>query len=110
MCKFSDIGCVCAKRERDNMMDTFSSVTTVEEGVCNRIKKRGIGTKSGKGGTSIMTDARHSCRENSYHTDHVSLGQLTHKVIDATSYQRLGCVHSSEARIFGFRQDVCKSR
>ena len=33
-------------------------------------------------GISIMTDARHQCRKNSYHTDHVALGQHTHKVIN----------------------------
>ena len=36
----------------------------------------------GQNGISIMTDARHQCRENSYHTDHVALGQYTHKVIN----------------------------
>ena len=36
----------------------------------------------GQNGISIMTDARHQCRKNSYHTDHVALGQYTHKVIN----------------------------
>jgi hypothetical protein len=33
-------------------------------------------------GISIMTDARHGCRKNSHHTDHVALGQVTHRVLD----------------------------
>lgn len=33
-------------------------------------------------GISIMTDARHHCRKNSFHTDHVALGHYTHKVLN----------------------------
>jgi hypothetical protein len=40
------------------------------------------GTASGVQGISVMTDARHACRKNSYHTDHVTLGQRSHKVLD----------------------------
>ncbi|VDI37466.1 Hypothetical predicted protein [Mytilus galloprovincialis] len=29
----------------------------------------------------IMTDARHACRKNSFHTDVTALGNLTHKVV-----------------------------
>ncbi len=32
-------------------------------------------------GITIMTDARHACRKNSYHSDHVALGMKTHKVV-----------------------------
>lgn len=38
--------------------------------------------EKGDNGISIMTDARHQCRKNSFHTDHVALGQYTHKVIN----------------------------
>ena len=37
---------------------------------------------AGMSGISIMTDARHQCRKNSYHTDMVALGCLTHKVVN----------------------------
>lgn len=37
---------------------------------------------SGCNTITIMTDARHACRKNSHHTDHVSLGMKTHKVVD----------------------------
>ena len=43
---------------------------------CHATKDRG------EDGISIMTDARHQCRKNSYHTDHVTLGQHTHKVVN----------------------------
>ena len=33
-------------------------------------------------GISIMTDARHACRKNSFHSDHIAIGQKTHKIID----------------------------
>ena len=36
----------------------------------------------GQTGISVMTDARHQCRKNSFHTDHVAIGQYTHKVIN----------------------------
>ena len=35
---------------------------------------------------SIMSDARHACRKNSYHSDIVAIGQKTHKVV---SYQHI---------------------
>ena len=28
-------------------------------------------------GISIMTDARHACRKNSFHSDHIAIGQKT---------------------------------
>ena len=30
----------------------------------------------------IMTDARHNCRKDSYHTDHLAIDQLKHKIVD----------------------------
>ena len=58
--------------------------------------------KCNENGISIMTDARHACRKNSYHSDHIALGQKTHKIIhvqhitkrEETSSQKheaLGC-------------------
>lgn len=35
-----------------------------------------------EGTITVMTDARHACRKNSYNTDHVTIGQMTHKVLD----------------------------
>lgn len=43
---------------------------------------------SADGSLSIMTDARHHCRTNSYHTDHVALGLKTHKVVDIQHINR----------------------
>ncbi len=41
-----------------------------------------ISQQRGEDGISIMTDARHSCRKNSFHTDHLARGQLSHKIDD----------------------------
>lgn len=41
-----------------------------------------ISKENKEDGISIMTDARHQCRKNSFHTDHVALGCNTHKVVD----------------------------
>ena len=34
------------------------------------------------GSITVMTDARHASRKKSFHTDHVALGQLAHKVVN----------------------------
>ena len=58
-------------------------------------------------GISIMTDARHACRKNSFHSDHIAIGQRTHKIVDVqhitkrdeTSSQKhesLGCTRMYE--------------
>ena len=31
---------------------------------------------------TVMSDAIHACRKNSFHTDHIAFGQITHKVLD----------------------------
>ena len=36
----------------------------------------------GSNNITIMTDAHHACRKKSQHTDHVSIGMKTHKVLD----------------------------
>ena len=40
-------------------------------------------------GISIMTDARHQCRKNSFHTSHVAIGQHTHKVVNIQHINKL---------------------
>ena len=84
MCQFSDIGCL-SKSERNSMMDTFSLVVQqlAQESIQDaRTEEQGQSLANGDHGIGIITDARHSCRKNSYHTDHVALGQLTHKIVD----------------------------
>jgi hypothetical protein len=44
---------------------------------------------SDEDGICIMTDARHACRKNSYHTDHVALGRHTRKVVDYQHINKL---------------------
>ena len=36
----------------------------------------------GQTGISVMKDARHQSRKNSFHMDHVAIGQYTHKVMN----------------------------
>ena len=35
-----------------------------------------------EGSIAVMTDSRNACRKNSYLTDHVAIGQKSHKVVD----------------------------
>ena len=71
-----------------------------------------LSKKLQENGISIMTDARHACRKNSFHSDHIAIGQKTHKIVDVqhitkrdeTSSQKhesLGCTKMYE----GFDRD-----
>ena len=84
MCQFSDIGCL-SKSERNSMMETLVVQQLAQESIQEqdaRTEELGQSLANGDHGIGIITDARHSCRKNSYHTDHVALGQLTHKIVD----------------------------
>ena len=80
-CEFAEIGTV-TQHFRDSAAITVSNVIGLitRQSVQNSLAEE-IST-SGEDGISIMTDARHYCRKNSYHTDHVALGTNTHKVIN----------------------------
>ena len=83
-CKFSRIGCL-TDHEKGKLMQTFHPVvqSLKEECIQEAVEEEtSMATEQGEGGISIMTDARHSCRKNSYHTDHLALGQLSHKIVD----------------------------
>lgn len=53
---------------------------------------------------SIMTDARHACRKNSYHSDHVALGMNTHKVVDIQHVNKKDDTWSQRHEVFGFEK------
>ena len=80
-CEFVDIGTV-TQHFRDSAAITVSNVIGLitRQSVQNALAEE-IST-SGVDDISIMTDARHHCRKNSYHTDHAALGTNTHKVIN----------------------------
>lgn len=78
---FSRFGLLSDLFRRRNMV-TFSAIS-------ENLRKQSIfgaraqeSSLSPDGAISIMTDARHHCRRNSYHTDHVAIGLKTHKVVD----------------------------
>ena len=49
-----------------------------------------------------MTDARHHCRKNSYHTDHVAIGMQTHKVVDIQHINRKDDNCTQRHEVMGF--------
>ena len=52
-------------------------------------------------GISIMTDARHQCRKNSFYTSHVALGQHTHKVLNIQNVNKIEERSSQRHEIVG---------
>ena len=49
----------------------------------------------------IMTDARHACRKNSYHTDHLALGQITHEVVDVQHISKKDDICTQHMKYYG---------
>ncbi|MEW8544680.1 MAG: hypothetical protein AB2693_14230 [Candidatus Thiodiazotropha sp.] len=80
-CDFLDIG-VATKHFRQKTAITMSNVIglVTRQSVQNALVEEVASSSENK--ISIMTDARHHCRKNSFHTDHVALGATTHKVIN----------------------------
>ncbi|KAH3711129.1 hypothetical protein DPMN_070629 [Dreissena polymorpha] len=82
--EFGDIG-VLSHRFRLRSSLTFSAVISVlcKESVQFALQDEvQLAKDKQESGISIMTDARHHCRKNSYHTDHVALGMYSHKVVN----------------------------
>ena len=64
---------------------TFSAVIGVvarESIQCALFDEIGSSKDKNEDGISFMTDARHQCRKNSFHTSSVAIGQHTHKVVN----------------------------
>lgn len=82
--EFADFG-IMSEHFRNKSAVTFSAIIEVlaKESVHFALfDECQISKEKKEDGITIMTDARHHCRKNSYHTDHVALGQHTHKVIN----------------------------
>ena len=84
-CDFSKIG-VLSEYFRKKMCNVYSRAVDI-------LKRDSISAAldvenrcSGASGLRIITDARHACRKNSYHTDVVTLGYETHRVVH---YERI---------------------
>ncbi|MEW8546818.1 MAG: hypothetical protein AB2693_25165 [Candidatus Thiodiazotropha sp.] len=83
-CDFSQYG-ILTDYFRIQAVFTFSAIISVlaKESIYYALLDEIDESKDKKeDGISIMTDARHQCRKNSYHTDHVALGLHTHKVVN----------------------------
>ena len=70
-------------------------------------KMQNVSEASGKDSTRIITDARHACRKNSYHTDVVAIGQVIYKVVCIQHVTKNDDV-SSTSGIRWYRTVVCE--
>ena len=55
-------------------------------------------------GLCITTDARHACRKNSYHTDVVALGYMTHRVVHYEHVTKVEERSSQKHEAYGTRK------
>ena len=51
-----------------------------------------------------MTDARHACRKNSLHSDHIAIGQKTHKILDVQHITKTEETSSQKHEALGCRK------
>lgn len=86
ICDFSVIG-KTSKRFREHFYTLYAECVkdTLNSSIENALEEE-IRLDNGEKFVDILTDARHACRKNSFHTDVTALGQTTHKVI---SYQHI---------------------
>ena len=77
--------------------------------ICENLRKQSVygaraeeSSLSTNGAISIMTDARHHCRKNSYHTDHIAIGLRTHKVLDIQHINREDDICTQRHEAVGF--------
>lgn len=77
--------------------------------ICENLRKQSVygaraeeSSLSTNGAISIMTDARHHCRKNSYHTDHIAIGLRTHKVLDIQHINRDDDICTQRHEAVGF--------
>ena len=92
MCSISScakIGCISQYLCEDLLRTLEPTVAQLRKDSINEARTEELIKSKEKGddGISIMTDARHSCRKNSYHTDHLAVGQLSHKIVDARHHE-----------------------
>ena len=83
-CDFSTIN-IPTKRFRAKVITYLSTIVELlrKTSVASaRREEMEASKKQNENGISIMTDARHACRKNSFHSDHIAIGQKTHKIVD----------------------------
>ena len=87
LCKFACIG-MPSKRYKDKVIRVYSEVAqkTAEESIKTALdeEERETDKSPNESGRiiDIMTDARHACRTNSFHSDITALGNRTHRVLN----------------------------
>lgn len=81
ICDFSHIGKL-TKYFRSNCLVRIAAIIDLLKRQSIFRAKAEEGALTNQRTIGIMTDARHACRKNSFHTDHVALGVKTHKVVD----------------------------
>lgn len=82
--EFADIG-ILSEYFRTKSSTQFSAIISViarESVQFALFDEVQMAKDKGESGITIMRDARHHCRKNSYHTDHVTIGQHSHKVVN----------------------------
>ena len=80
-CSFSKIGHL-THYEKDNLIKTLQPVNVADLSKQSiSAEESELAKEQGHDGISIMTDVRHSCRKNSFHTDHLAVGHLGHKIV-----------------------------
>lgn len=79
--KFAKCG-ITSQRFRSKVLPIIGTIINLLRKTSVNISRLEEKQQNANDEISIMTDARHACRKNSYHTDHVALGQKTHKVVD----------------------------
>ena len=83
-CSFANVG-LPSKRLRKRVVTMLGRVAeeekdkSIEEALQEEVSRTEAGDRLG---ISVMSDARHACRKNSFHSDIVTLGQVTHKVVN----------------------------
>lgn len=85
--KFSEFACMGKISDRflDERLPRFSAVTSFLQKLSTtsaRSEEERLSAGGEVRGISVMTDARHASRKNSYHTDHVTVGRKSHKVLN----------------------------
>lgn len=81
-CQFLGIG-TSSNYFRDKAIGFYGTATNAvfDQCIASAIEEEKELTDRPDDKVAILTDARHGCRKNSYHTDVIAIGQKSHKVI-----------------------------
>lgn len=101
LCEFANIG-MCSRHFRQQVSGPYSqTVTKLKQLSIDNALQEEINATQDNNGISILSDARHACRKNSYHSDIISLGHKTHKVINHQHVTKHDERSSQKHELFG---------